>query len=402
VPQTSRRDFGSDETTFSGPRLALAAALTVALAILAAPGPAQAADCVNPAGGVTVFTPGSPVRQCTVPAGVTRITVEAWGSQGGDNAHYAANTDKGGAGGHTLRSNFPVAPGQTLLVIGGQAGGHSGRTDGGAGGGGGSSGVYTYYPARSLSDVIVIAGAGGGAGCDDGGWGGGSFTGSKGGGGSGFTSHLCTDEGVPGSGGGDGAGGHGGRHAGSDGGSGFGGNGGESPSGGYGGWGGPDLAGRGGLGVKNPQGHATGGAGGGGFGGGGGGYQDGGGGGGSYPALNTVSPNWGNGRVQMSVSSTGGNDTLRIRRGPPGLTKRRQATFRFQTGGASKFSCRLTGRRVKADLRRWRQCGSSAPSTRGGKTYRGLRPGLKLFEVKATTTSGISGYPQRREWLIER
>lgn len=402
MPRPLRNDFGSTELRLPRPLMALCAIALLAIGMSSAPDSSRAAPCVNPAGGVNVFPPGSPVRQCTIPDGVTQITVEAWGAQGGDNAHYAANTDRGGAGGHTLRKNYPVTPGMTLMVIGGQAGGHSGRTDAGAGGGGGSSGVYTYYPARNLNDVVVIAGSGGGAGCDDGGWGGGSYNNSQGGGGRGFNSHLCRvgDE-IPGDGGGGGSGAWGGRSSG-DGHDGFGGNGGESPSGGYGGWGGSDLSGVGGRGVKNPQGQATGGAGGGGYGGGGGGYQAGGGGGGSYPGLNTVSPNWGNGRVQMSISSTRGRDTLKIRKGPPGLTKRRRAVFGFRSVGASAFKCRLSGRHVKPGLRRWRRCGPSAPSTSGRKTYRNLRPGAKVFEVKATTTSGITGYPQRREWRIVR
>ncbi|MGZ3920271.1 MAG: glycine-rich protein [Bacteroidia bacterium] len=98
-----------------------------------------------------------------VPAGVTAITIETWGAQGG--ANWVNNTNYGGY----AKGTFSATPGQTLAIyVGSQAtgtpGGYNGGGNGeGAGqGGGGASDVRTG--AFTLNDRIIVAGGGGGAG----------------------------------------------------------------------------------------------------------------------------------------------------------------------------------------------------------------------------------------------
>jgi hypothetical protein len=110
-------------------------------------------------------TDGSP-QALTLPAGVARVTIDAWGAQGGESSH-------GGRGGHA-RGTVSVTRGETLTVrVGGQpsaltggfnGGGNapSGRGTSGTGGGGGASDVRRGGDA--LSNRIVVAGGGGGAG----------------------------------------------------------------------------------------------------------------------------------------------------------------------------------------------------------------------------------------------
>jgi hypothetical protein len=99
----------------------------------------------------------------TVPAGVTAVTVDLYGAQGGDG--YQGYV--GGAGGY-VHATIPVTAGQTLTVrVGGTGGdGPGGWPNGGyaghAGGGGGSTSILAG------SSVWVEAGAGGGGSCDDG------------------------------------------------------------------------------------------------------------------------------------------------------------------------------------------------------------------------------------------
>ncbi len=101
----------------------------------------------------------------TVPSGVTAITVEAWGGQGGNG-----NVGAVGGRGAYIRSTLGVSAGQALSVyVGGQGGtanraaGFNGGGTGGssAGGGGGGSDV------RLGSTRLVVAGGGGGAAAND-------------------------------------------------------------------------------------------------------------------------------------------------------------------------------------------------------------------------------------------
>lgn len=180
----------------------LASAALIALLLLLATVPAGSAQttvgagpCALPGKGTTVYGAGPPAKLCTVPAGVTQLRVQAWGSQGGDNFHIAKSTDFGGSGGYAERT-ISVAPDTTLVIVGGVQGDDAGKAKEGGAGGGGSGGVYLFYPIRSTADVVVVAGGGGGAGCDDGGFGGGIWgTQASGQGQNGSsTAHCGTDE----------------------------------------------------------------------------------------------------------------------------------------------------------------------------------------------------------------
>jgi hypothetical protein len=74
-------------------------------------------------------------------------------------------------------------------------------------------------------------------------------------------------------------------------------------------------------------------------------------------------------------------------------TTKRAATFRFASRqeGAT-FQCRLSGERVPAKLRRWRTCSSP-------KRYAQLRPGRRLFHLRALVAGAKSG-ETRYSWLI--
>lgn len=118
---------------------------------------------------------GTP-QSFTVPAGVTRVLIEAKGAQGGDGA-TGGNSSTGGAGGlgSSVSGILNVTPGQVLnLFVGGRggtpAGGYNGGGSGGsvnAGGGGGASDVR--LGGLGAANRILVAGGGGGggrAGCE--------------------------------------------------------------------------------------------------------------------------------------------------------------------------------------------------------------------------------------------
>ncbi len=105
----------------------------------------------------TTFDYTGSLQSFTVPAGVTQLTIEAAGAQGGNSPL------RNGGNGARLISNFAVVPSQTLQIIVGGAGG-SGFLDGGGGGGAtfvavGSIGFADF----AAPNVLLIAGAGGGA-----------------------------------------------------------------------------------------------------------------------------------------------------------------------------------------------------------------------------------------------
>lgn len=84
------------------------------------------------AGSQSFTTPGT--SNWTVPAGVTSVTVEAWGGGGaGGGTVNGANRGGGGAGGQYARRVVAVTPGASLAVVVG-AGGTGGRNVGPAGG----------------------------------------------------------------------------------------------------------------------------------------------------------------------------------------------------------------------------------------------------------------------------
>lgn len=98
-----------------------------------------------------------------VPSGVSSLTIETWGAQGG--ANWVSNTNFGGYN----KGTFTVTPSQTLQVnVGGQPtttlGGFNGGGSGdGAGKGGGGATDIRVSP-YSLNDRIIVSGGGGGAG----------------------------------------------------------------------------------------------------------------------------------------------------------------------------------------------------------------------------------------------
>jgi hypothetical protein len=101
----------------------------------------------------TCFSYDGTIQTWTVPDGVTSITLEAWGAQGGNSTW--SGTVAGGLGAY-VRGTFAVTPGDELkILVGGQ--GESGSV----GGGGGGSFV------ANIGDVpLLVAGGGGGASSD--------------------------------------------------------------------------------------------------------------------------------------------------------------------------------------------------------------------------------------------
>ena len=135
------------------------------------------------AGGVTnggvVAATGAPVL-FTVPAGVTRLTIDLYGAMGSPTT----GGPPGGRGGY-LRAAIDVTPGQVLTLkvgkaasgsTGGWGGGLGGNGKGGSRGGGGSTSI------ADGTGVIAEAGGGGGAGTTGGGGAGGTYTTSSSGG----------------------------------------------------------------------------------------------------------------------------------------------------------------------------------------------------------------------------
>ena len=154
--------------------------------------------------GATSFSysyTGAPVT-FVVPAGVTSLTVEAYGAAGA-----SSSTATGGLGGY-ISSTIAVKPGQVLYAnVGGAGGTYKGGYNGGgagycvdmtmalgAGGGGGSTDLTD-----SAGNLLVTAGGGGGGAYD------GSTTGINGGGGGALTGQAgSANPGWPGSWGGGG------------------------------------------------------------------------------------------------------------------------------------------------------------------------------------------------------
>lgn len=194
---------------------------------------ASAADCVN---GVNTAT-------CTVPAGATAVTIEAWGGGGGGGGAggmFMLDGGGGGGGGSYCKATFLVTAGSTLTVNVGSGG------SGGALRAAGTAGMPSSVSGLGLSGLQAnggsagapnrVAGAGGTtAGCTAVGairfTGGNGFGSPYGGGGGGSaTSTTNGTNGFAGAGGaGEGNGGDGGENTGSNGSPGF------APGGGGGG-----------------------------------------------------------------------------------------------------------------------------------------------------------------------
>lgn len=143
----------------------------------------------------TEFSYTGGVQSFVVPAGVSSVTIEAWGAQGGIDSSPAS----GGLGGYS-KGMLNVSPGSTLFVyVGGQgqsggdvdrnnAGGWNGGGNGGydnsdqtknGGGGGGASDVR--FGGQALGNRVIVAGGGGGSALGGAGGNGGGTIGANGG-----------------------------------------------------------------------------------------------------------------------------------------------------------------------------------------------------------------------------
>ncbi|MFY9719139.1 MAG: hypothetical protein WAK16_05780 [Candidatus Cybelea sp.] len=113
--------------------------------------------------GSQIFKYTGVAQTFTVPTGVTRVTITAYGGRGA--GEVVSGGPPGGLGA-TVKATISVRPGQSLTVfVGGKANGGNGGFNGGADGaygGGGSSDVR--FGKGTLSERIVVAGGGGGTG----------------------------------------------------------------------------------------------------------------------------------------------------------------------------------------------------------------------------------------------
>ncbi len=116
------------------------------------------------------------IQSFAVPVGVSWITIDAAGAQGGDGY----TTPESGGLGAEVTATVPVTPGQTLCVVVGVAGGGGGISSNGSGGGyggGGGGGSFVYaissgscasseatVTTGALPMLLIAAGGGGGGG----------------------------------------------------------------------------------------------------------------------------------------------------------------------------------------------------------------------------------------------
>jgi hypothetical protein len=122
--------------------------------------PSMTTTCTAPA---TTFNYTGAVQSYTVPAGITSVTIEAWGAQGG--ANWVNNVNYGGYS----KADFAVTPGEILTVyVGGHpngiTGGYNGGGNGEGAGQGGGGGSDVRQGGTTLNDRIIVGGGGGGAG----------------------------------------------------------------------------------------------------------------------------------------------------------------------------------------------------------------------------------------------
>lgn len=140
----------------------------------------------------------------TVPAGVSSVSIKAWGAGGGAGNETGQASGTGGGGGYA-QATVSVTPGEVLTVRPGQGGIAPG-------GGGGASIVE-----RADGTLLVVAGGGGGGGTDGGSGSGGLGTGGAAGGTSGTMGASMSSStwgaGTGGQGGTQSAGGTGGQGA---------------------------------------------------------------------------------------------------------------------------------------------------------------------------------------------
>lgn len=154
----------------------------LALALLAA-APARAAD--GPSSQSFGAIENCPSQYFQVPAGVTAVTVEAWGGSGGFSEHTGA-----GGSGADVRASVAVTPGESLSVVvgtwgdshggcglaqGGDRGDADGADHSGRDGYGGGNGSVVE---RGSTPLVVAGGGGGGGGNGNSSGGGGGAAGN--------------------------------------------------------------------------------------------------------------------------------------------------------------------------------------------------------------------------------
>lgn len=105
--------------------------------------------------GSQTFNYSGVIDTFIVPLGLTTITIEAWGAQGG-TGNWAPPGNPGGKGAY-IKGDVTVSGGDTILVLVGEMG----ETQGTGGGGGGS------FTAIIGNTPLVIAGGGGGGSFDE-------------------------------------------------------------------------------------------------------------------------------------------------------------------------------------------------------------------------------------------
>lgn len=125
-----------------------------------------------------------------VPAGVTHVTITAYGAIGAIGGNPASGYTSSGGNGGLVSATIPVTPGERLAISVGGSGGRGGFNGGGAGltsyccyGFGGGASDVRQAGDRFADRVVVAAGGGGGAGTGNGYGSGGYFPGAGGSGG---------------------------------------------------------------------------------------------------------------------------------------------------------------------------------------------------------------------------
>ena len=111
--------------------------------------PSATDNCTSSSIGSRAFSYSGNIVNWTVPAGVTTITMEAWGAEGGNNN---SSNVRPGLGAY-IKGDITVTPGQTLKILVGQ----QPATTNGNGGGGGT------FVTTSTNAPLIIAGGGGGS-----------------------------------------------------------------------------------------------------------------------------------------------------------------------------------------------------------------------------------------------
>ncbi len=121
--------------------------------------PTATDNCYTVVTGSQNFSYSGNIVNFTVPAGVTSITIDAKGAQGGSGAIYGTSLAGGGGKGARMQGTVSVTPGEVIRVLVGQMGGSSGGPHGNENGGGGGS----FVVRQSGNVPLVVAGGGGGA-----------------------------------------------------------------------------------------------------------------------------------------------------------------------------------------------------------------------------------------------